>query len=289
MVECWLSRFPTLEPSLPTPIFTSAVVFQRPDGAILTARKRATHRFMLIGGKPEAGETPRLTALRETREEVGITLEPNDLELIGMWRTRAANESGRDVHGTVFRCRQPLEDLPTPAAEIEQVRWLERVDHEPDDLAPLLATRVLPALGWRRGDWCETNPLSVAPWDCGHLPVAEYGAPGPMRAHLTGLIVAGKKVATSSRLADYAGADLPHVGTLERICGEDGALLGVVETEDVQVVPLSEVSDEFAVAEGEGFVDAAQWRHAHEWFWAGQPLPDTELVVTERIRFHAGG
>ncbi|MDO5721841.1 MAG: ASCH domain-containing protein [Actinomycetaceae bacterium] len=271
---------------MPEPIYTSAVVFQREDGAVLTARKQGTNRFMLIGGKPEPGETPRLTALREVQEEVGINLEPSGLEFIGMWRTAAANEAGREVHGTAFRATHPLVDLPAPAAEIAELKWLTSVEEDPADLAPLLVTRILPALGWSRGKWCAANPLPVAPWDCDHLPVVEYGKPGPMRSHLTKLIVEGKKVATSSRLADYRGSELAQVGTMERLCAEDGHLLGVVETQEVRVVPLAEVTDEFALAEGEGFTDAAQWRHAHEWFWGGGQLPDDELIVTERIRFH---
>ncbi len=302
-----------------TPIYTSAVVFQRPDGAILTARKRGTDRFMLIGGKPEAGETPRQTAVRETFEEIHIVLQPQDLELVGMWRTAAANETGREVHGTVFRCLNHLEELPKPAAEIEEVRWLESLNESPGKLAHLLSTRVLPALNWGSGrtgeiafatadghgepsfepvggdgrparatggETNEPSPAPAKPWDCDHLPVAEYGAPGSTRNHLTDLIMSGQKVATSSRLSDYDGQELPQVGTLERLCDEAGRLLGVIETEAVEVVALSEVSDDFARAEGEGFADAKQWRRAHEEFWGGQTLPDTELVICERIRFH---
>lgn len=266
-------------------IFTSAVVFQRADGAILTVRKRGTQRFMLIGGKPEPGETARLTALRETREEVGIDLAREGLEFLGMWRTTAANEVGHEVHGTVFRARQELTQLPHPSAEIEQVRWLETVDSEPTDLAPLLFTRVLPALGWESGKWYDHHHPAVFPWDCEHLSEAQYGAPGAMRRQLTDLIVNGTKTATSSRYLDYQGEELPKPGTLERLLDEDGNLLGLVETTAVAVREIGQVDDTFARAEGEGFQTAQQWRQAHEQFWGRGPLPDSELVVTEHIRF----
>ncbi|MDO4606119.1 MAG: ASCH domain-containing protein [Bowdeniella nasicola] len=270
---------------MPEPIYTAAVVFQRDDGAILTARKRGTSRFMLVGGKPEPGESPRQAAVREASEEVNIVLDADAYEFLGMWQTAAANEAGRDVHGTVFRARKPLAASPTPAAEIEEVRWLEPHGALPDNLAPLLATRVLPALAWRQGISGLSDPAS-APWDCGHLPVAQYGTPGPLRRRLTDAIVTGQKTATTSRYCDYEPGELPHVGTLEQLADEHGQLLGLVETMAVSVVALGQVTDEHARAEGEGFADAAAWRRAHEEFWGQGHLPDDELIVVERFTFH---
>lgn len=270
---------------MPKPIYTAAVVFQRDDGAILTARKRGTSRFMLVGGKPEPRESPRQAAVREASEEVGISLAAEDCELLGMWQTAAANEAGRDVHGTVFRARRPLAALPTPAAEIEEVRWLEPQSALPENLAPLLATRVLPALAWRQSSSGLSDP-AVVPWDCGHLPVAQYGTPGPLRRRLTEAIVTGQKTATSSRYRDYAPGEIPQVGTLEQLTNEHGQLLGVVETMAVSVVAIGEVTAEHARAEGEGFADAAAWRRAHEEFWGQGRMPDDEPIVVESITFH---
>ena len=135
------------------PIYTSAVVFRSPAGHILTVRKRGTHRFMLVGGKPERGETPAETAVREIGEEVGLHLSPADLDLLGMWQTAAANEAGLDVHGTVFVARAPLTATPAPAAEIAELRWLDPNAPLPADLAPLLEHRILPALAGQAPRW----------------------------------------------------------------------------------------------------------------------------------------
>lgn len=129
-------------------IVVSAVVLRDEAGRILTVRKRGTDRFMLPGGKPEPGETPLETAAREVGEELQITLNPDDLALIGVVRAAAANEAGFQVEGTTYRALSPVvaDDLAA-AAEIEEIRWLDvTVEPLPDDLAPMLVEQVLPML-----------------------------------------------------------------------------------------------------------------------------------------------
>ncbi|MDO5726459.1 MAG: NUDIX domain-containing protein [Bowdeniella nasicola] len=145
-------------------IYTCAVIFFSPTGAILTVRKAKTQRFMLVGGKPEPDESPRQCALREAREEVGVNI--SQLELLGMWQAPAANEAGFAVHGTVFVSQTALVELPTPAAEIAETRWLEPSAQLPDNLAPLLATKILPALA-AGGRWPRMPLATAPPWDGG--------------------------------------------------------------------------------------------------------------------------
>ena len=62
----------------------------------------------------------------------------------------------------------------------------------------------------------------------------------------------------------------------------------------VEYLPMSEVDDEYAHAEGRGYADAAAWRQAHEEFFTSPgireflgatPAIDADtLVVTERFR-----
>lgn len=125
-------------------IAVSAVVLRDPASRLLTVRKRGTSRFMLPGGKPEAGESPAEAAVRECREELGIQLETGELRLLGSWRAPAANESGRMVAATVYE--HPPVDVTEPSAELEELRWLDINGAIPDDLAPLLAEWVLPTL-----------------------------------------------------------------------------------------------------------------------------------------------
>ena len=134
----------SLTPSTPD-FIVSAVVLRDIDGRILVVRKRGTSKYMLPGGKIEAGESPAEAAVRELHEEVGADLKPDSLAFLGEWTAPAANEAGLTVHGHIFE--HPWIDGLAVRAEIEDLLWLhpdEMVMR--DDLAPLLVTRVLPAL-----------------------------------------------------------------------------------------------------------------------------------------------
>ncbi|WP_308220890.1 NUDIX domain-containing protein [Microbacterium sp. CIAB417] len=48
----------------------------------------------MVGGKPEAGETPDLTLRRELAEEIGVELAASDLRALGSFTAVAANEPG---------------------------------------------------------------------------------------------------------------------------------------------------------------------------------------------------
>lgn len=128
---------------MPREIVVSAVVIRDPDGRVLVVRKRGTHRFMLVGGKPEPGETPGQAGVREAAEEVGLELREEDLTLLGTFTEDAANEPDHHVVGTVFE--HPYVDGAAPRAEIEELTWLD-VDTDRTDLAPLLRNAVLPRL-----------------------------------------------------------------------------------------------------------------------------------------------
>lgn len=104
------------------------------------------------------------------------------------------------------------------------------------------------------------------------LRAMELGAPGEMRRWLNGLVLAGHKRATAGLLAhDYVaeGEVLEHVG--ERLALlDDGGKLAELEVTAVTVVPIEDVTWEFADAEGEGFRSVAHWREVHTHFWASQ-------------------
>ena len=94
---------------------------------------------MLPGGKPEAGEDMRATAIRELAEEVGLDLTPDDLLDWGTYTDVAANEPDTTVRAGVYAWTRRVTDTVAPAAEIAELRWLE-LDHPTGELAPLLVT-----------------------------------------------------------------------------------------------------------------------------------------------------
>ncbi len=134
-------------------ITVSAVVLRDSTDRLLTVRKSGTSRFMLPGGKPELGESAKEAAVRECREELGVRLNIRKLRLLGSGRAPAANEDGRIVAATVYE--HPAVEIRGPSGELEELRWLNIRGEPPDDLAPLLTDRVLPAL--------LVDPVEVAP------------------------------------------------------------------------------------------------------------------------------
>lgn len=115
-------------------------------GHVLNVRKRGTGMLMLPGGKPESGEDPRTTAVREVAEELGLELDTVLLREIGVFRAAAANEPGFVVEAAVFE--HPLvagAENAEPQAEIEHIEWIDPAVPRAD-IAPLNTDYVFPAL-----------------------------------------------------------------------------------------------------------------------------------------------
>lgn len=129
-------------------IIVSAVCVFDDAGRLLTVRKRGTGMFMHPGGKPEPGESAVQAAARELAEEVGIVVDPGELQLMGTWIADAANEAATDIEATVFRA--PGTWMAHPSAEIAEIRWLDLAAPLPADLAPLLTDHILPELAAAR-------------------------------------------------------------------------------------------------------------------------------------------
>ncbi|MEW5684306.1 MAG: NUDIX domain-containing protein [Pseudomonadota bacterium] len=115
-------------------------------GRLLTVRKRGTERFMLPGGKREAGEDDLTALARELDEELGVRLA--HAELLGVFEARAANEAGATVRSHAYLAE--ISGDVTIAAEIEALLWLDQTQPPEVPLAPLLVTGILPALSARR-------------------------------------------------------------------------------------------------------------------------------------------
>ena len=106
---------------------------------------------------------------------------------------------------------------------------------------------------------------------------------------LAELVLRGVKRATAGSVRSYEdeGKALPRPGDLSIVTTWAGAPLCVIETRSVAVVPLNEVTAEFAAIEGEGDGSLAYWREAHRQYFmrecarAGREFSESLPVACE--------
>ena len=105
-----------------------------------------------------------------------------------------------------------------------------------------------------------------------------------MRERLVGLVLHGRKRATAGLLAEYLaeGEPVEHVGELLAMVDNQGNHVGTLRVTRVEVLRFADVPDEFALAEAEGDLDAADFRASHLAYWTGvgEQITDDTLVVT---------
>lgn len=116
-------------------------------GRALVVRKRGASVFQQPGGKPDPGETPLQTGLRELEEETGLTASPDAVEALGTFTDIAANEPGHQVVAQAFAVRIAGADA-VAGAEIEELRWIRASDVESTPLAPLSRNQLI-RFAWR--------------------------------------------------------------------------------------------------------------------------------------------
>lgn len=127
-------------------IFVSAAVIADAAGRVLVVRKHGTSVFMQPGGKPEPGESSAEALARELSEEVGLAVDPTELEPLGIFEADAANEPGHRVVAETFRIAAEPDDV-SAQAEIAELRWITPADVSTMALAPLSLDFLL-ALAW---------------------------------------------------------------------------------------------------------------------------------------------
>lgn len=79
--------------------------------------------------------------MRELNEELGLVVDPATVSSLGLFSARAASEPDYTVEAELFTVS--IESQPVPAAEIEEMIWLEPTAANSLDLAPLTRDVVL--------------------------------------------------------------------------------------------------------------------------------------------------
>lgn len=127
-------------------IHVSAAVIVDAADRVLVVRKQGTVRFMQPGGKPEPGESPAQTLVRELEEELGVHLSERDLLPLGTFVSAAANEPGHRVIAEAFSVSLDP-DAVSAQAELAELRWITPADIDTLPLAPLSLEHLLP-IAW---------------------------------------------------------------------------------------------------------------------------------------------
>jgi len=134
-----MSTFPTQPSGL---IRIAAALLLNAEGQTLLVRKRGTTAFMQPGGKIEAHELPVHALARELEEELGLQIDPAQACFLGQFSAPAANEPGYVVQAEIFQLT--IDADVTPAAEIEEVLWIDPATDPAVILAPLTRDLILP-------------------------------------------------------------------------------------------------------------------------------------------------
>ena len=111
----------------------------------------------------------------------------------------------------------------------------------------------------------------------------EFGTPGESRARLIDFIVNGNKRATAGLLNDYAKESEPveSVGECLAMLDNNDHHVATLRVTRVEVSQFIDVPDEFALAEAEGDINAADFRASHSAFWSriGETIIDETQIV----------
>lgn len=112
----------------------------------------------------------------------------------------------------------------------------------------------------------------------------EFGSPGESRDRLVNFVLHGRKRATAGLLSEYEaeGELVEHAGELLAMVDNNGRHVGTLKVTRTEVMRFADVPDEFALAEAEGDLNAADFRASHLDYWTrnGETITDDTLVVT---------
>lgn len=113
---------------------TAHVWFYTKNGAVLLSQRSAKKTIcpllwdVSVAGHIDAGETPMQAAVRETQEEIGITISENNLQPIGVFECFQTYENGindNEFHNTfIAEITESISQLTIQEEELEAVKFV---------------------------------------------------------------------------------------------------------------------------------------------------------------------
>ena len=142
------------DPDAPTAnsIVVAATAFvQDESGRVLLVRRSDNGLWAMPGGGMDVGERVAETAVRETLEETGYTVEVVDL--VGVYSDPAhvmAYDDGevRQQFALAFRCRL-IDGVAQPSAETPELRWVSSDELDDLEVHPSIRLRIEHGLNGR--------------------------------------------------------------------------------------------------------------------------------------------
>lgn len=125
-------------------IYKAAAVIIR-DRRLLVTRTKGKDAFVAPGGKLEGGETPLQALQRELKEELQITIRPEDTEPLGTFYAQAAYAPDSRLRMDVHMIRHYQGELK-PAAEVDEIAWITTANEQRLPLGSIFEHDVLPKL-----------------------------------------------------------------------------------------------------------------------------------------------
>jgi uncharacterized protein YhfF/L-amino acid N-acyltransferase YncA len=127
------------------------------------------------------------------------------------------------------------------------------------------------------------------------LRAMEFGTPGKSRETIVNFVVHGNKRATAGMAVEYEKEceEIEYIGECLAMLDNDSQHIATLQVTHVDISRFADVPDEFALAEAEGDLNAADFRASHFDFWtrAGETITDDTMInqiyfnlLTHRLR-----
>lgn len=107
-------------------VSSATLILENTIGQVLIVKANYKPYWTFPGGVIDPGETPKFAAIRETQEEVGITVKPSQVDFVAVVNRHS---DSADTYQFIFKTlltKQMLNDITLQATEIEKFALITR-------------------------------------------------------------------------------------------------------------------------------------------------------------------